>query len=108
VGAPGAYWARISAHDFSAAFDYLAPGALDSSEAQWIAGEKQSRIENASFSGRVTSRDGGQATVAVQSLITYGLGGASKEDAFNILDEGPLTIALRVCTCQPRRGLAIA
>jgi hypothetical protein len=40
------YWTRISSHQFSAAFDYLAPGSLGLSEAQWIAGEKQSRIES--------------------------------------------------------------
>lgn len=65
-----AYWTSISNHDFQAAFEDLAPRAVATSEAQWIAGEQQAGIESASFSGRVTGRDASDTTVQVRSLIT--------------------------------------
>lgn len=66
-----AYWAMIASHQFHSAFRSFAAGAIDSSEAEWILGEKQSGIQSASFAGRVAARSGAGATVAVESLITH-------------------------------------
>ncbi len=70
VAALTSYWADIKAHRFGAAFTYLTAHAATQSEPQFVAGEQQAGIHAVSFSGRVASQSGADATVHVSSLIT--------------------------------------
>jgi hypothetical protein len=65
------YWADIRAHHFSGAYRYLAPGAIELSESQFVASEREARIESVRFSGEVTSNSGTSATVQVTSMVTH-------------------------------------
>ena len=71
VAAIKAYWADIGTHRFGPAYFYLAPGSLSQTQAQFVAGEQQSKIISVSFSGQVTSESAADATVEVNSLITH-------------------------------------
>lgn len=64
------YWQSIDAHQFSAAYSYLAPGSVTQSKAQFVSQEQHAGIQSATFSGHVTSNTGSVATVAVDSLTT--------------------------------------
>ncbi len=65
-----AYWQSVKRHEFADAYAQLLPGALNLSEAQFVASEKEIKIQDASFSASVTSRTSTRATVVVRSLIT--------------------------------------
>jgi hypothetical protein len=71
VGALDSYWADIQAHHFSEAYGYLASGSAGLSEAQFVAGEREAKIESVQFNGSTTSDSGSSATVAVASLVTH-------------------------------------
>jgi hypothetical protein len=65
------YWTDIRAHDFSGAYRYLAPGAIGLSESQFVASEREARVESVRFSGEVESNSGASVTVEVTSLVTH-------------------------------------
>ncbi|MGO9899867.1 MAG: hypothetical protein ACLP0J_09285 [Solirubrobacteraceae bacterium] len=65
-----AYWQNVKQHAFADAYAQLLPGSLSITEAQFVASEKQIRIQGASFRASVTSRTSSRATVVVGSLIT--------------------------------------
>jgi hypothetical protein len=93
------YWNAISAGDFSAAWRQLAPG-VGQSEPAFVAGERKSHVESASFTGHVASDDGSTATVDVDSLVTHQAGGCtmwSGSYAFSML-QGQWLIAKAAIT----------
>jgi hypothetical protein len=65
-----AYWRNVKRHAFADAYSRLLPGSLNLTEAQFVASEKQIKIQRASFRASVTSRTGSRATVLIGSLIT--------------------------------------
>ena len=65
-----AYWQNVKRHAFADAYSQLLPGSLNITEAQFVASEKQIKIQGASFRASVTSRTSSRATVVVGSLIT--------------------------------------
>jgi hypothetical protein len=65
------YWADIKAHEFAGAWAYLAPGAVEMTEEQFISSEQGAHISDVKFHGNVRSSSGASATVAVVSLITH-------------------------------------
>jgi hypothetical protein len=71
IDAVDAYWYDINEHDFSGAYQYLAPGSLNLTEAQFVSSEEQSHIQSAQFRGQVASEANGGATVEVLSLTTH-------------------------------------
>jgi hypothetical protein len=71
------YWNAISAGDYSAAWRQLAPGA-GQSEPVFVAGERHSQVESASFTGHAIADDGSTATVDVDSLVTHQAGGCTR------------------------------
>ena len=64
------YWNDISVGDYAAAYSYLAPGALNLTQAQFIASEQQANIRSVQFSGVLASSSGSSAAVDVTSLVT--------------------------------------
>jgi hypothetical protein len=70
------YWTAIDAGGYSAAWRQLATGA-GQSESVFVAGERNSHVESASFTGHVSSDDGSAATVDVDSLVTHQAGGCT-------------------------------
>lgn len=70
LDAVNGYWMDIRAHNFAQAYAYLAPGAIELSESQFIASERGAHIRSARFHGRVTSSSQATATVEVISLTT--------------------------------------
>ncbi len=66
-----AYWQNVKRHAFADAYAQLQPGTLNITEAQFVASEKQIKIQNASFRASVTAQTSSRATVAVGSLITH-------------------------------------
>jgi hypothetical protein len=65
-----AYWQNVKRHAFADAYSQLLPGSLNITEAEFVASEKQIKIQGASFRASVTSRTSSRATVVVGSLIT--------------------------------------
>jgi hypothetical protein len=65
-----AYWRSVKRHAFADAYAQLQPGSLNITEAQFVASEKQIKIQGASFRASVSSRTSSRATVVVGSLIT--------------------------------------
>jgi len=65
-----AYWSDVQQHNFSGAYSYLAPGAVNLDEAEFIASEQRSHIESVHFTGHLTSSTNSTATVEVVSLTT--------------------------------------
>ncbi len=65
-----AYWHNVKRHAFADAYAQLLPGSLNITEAQFVASEKQIKIQGASFRASVLSRTNSRATVVVGSLIT--------------------------------------
>ncbi|MGO9974351.1 MAG: hypothetical protein ACLP01_16420 [Solirubrobacteraceae bacterium] len=66
-----AYWQSVERHAFADAYAQLLAGSLNITEAQFVASEKQIKIQGASFRASVTSHTGSRATVVVGSLITH-------------------------------------
>jgi hypothetical protein len=64
------YWSSISSGDYSSAYSYLASGAVNLTEAQFVVEEEQAGIQSVSFNGHLTAQTGETATVAVDSLTT--------------------------------------
>jgi hypothetical protein len=64
------YWSAINDGDYSAAYGRLAPGVAQS-KPEFVAGERSSQVNSASFSGHVVSDDGSSATIDVDSLVTH-------------------------------------
>lgn len=64
------YWNDISHGDYSSAYGYLAPGAINLTEAQFVSNEQQAGITNVTFSGQLVSSTGEAATVDIASLQT--------------------------------------
>ncbi|MGO9750708.1 MAG: hypothetical protein ACLP8S_15780 [Solirubrobacteraceae bacterium] len=64
------YWQNVKRHAFVDAYSQLLPGSLNITEAQFVASERQIKIQDASFRASVTSRTSSRATVVVGSLIT--------------------------------------
>ncbi len=65
-----AYWQNVKRHAFADAYAQLLPGSLNITEAQFVASERQIKIQGASFRASLTSRASSRATVVVGSLIT--------------------------------------
>lgn len=64
------YWNEIDNGDYSSAYGYLAPGAINLTKAQFVSNEEQAGITNITFSGQLASSTGATATVDVASLQT--------------------------------------
>jgi len=70
VDALDSYWNDIGAGEYAAAYGYLAPGALNLTQAQFVASEQQANIQSVEFSGSLSASSGSSATVDVASLKT--------------------------------------
>ena len=70
VDALDSYWNDISAGEYAAAYGYLAPGALNLTQAQFVASEQQAHIQSVEFTGSLSASSGSSATVDVASLKT--------------------------------------
>jgi hypothetical protein len=60
----------IGAGEYAAAYGYLAPGALNLTQAQFVASEQQANIQSVEFTGSLGASSGSSATVDVASLKT--------------------------------------
>jgi hypothetical protein len=65
------YWEAIDAHDFARAYGYLIASAAGTTQAQFVASERDERVRSASFDGRLLGVHGSSATVGVVSLVTH-------------------------------------
>jgi hypothetical protein len=70
VAALDSYWNDISVGAYAAAYGYLAPGALNLTQAQFVASEQQADIQSVEFTGSLGASSGSSATVDVASLVT--------------------------------------
>jgi len=64
------YWTDINAGAYAAAYGFLAPGAINLTEAQFVASEEQARIQSAEFAGVLGPSTTTTATVEVSLLQT--------------------------------------
>lgn len=70
LGALENYWSDISVGDYTGAYRYLAPGAVNRTATQWAADERRTRISGIDFHGAVASISATAATVAIGTLVT--------------------------------------
>ena len=70
VDALDSYWADINTGAYAAAYGFLAPGAINLTETQFVASEQQARIKSATFAGVLGPSTASTATVDVTSLQT--------------------------------------
>ena len=61
------YWADIQAHNFAGAWAYLAPGAVEMTEEQFISSEQGAHISDVKFHGSVSSNSGGSSIRTARS-----------------------------------------
>jgi hypothetical protein len=68
VAAVDSYWADINTGNYAGAWTYLAPGIT--SESSFVANERQTGVESATFTGSLGASSASSATVNVASLRT--------------------------------------
>lgn len=64
------YWNDISVGDYSAAYAYLAPGAVQLTSAQFVTDEQKVGISGIQFDAGPVAISGSSATVTVGKLVT--------------------------------------
>ena len=72
------YWEDIESHAYPAAFGFYSPGAINLTEAEFIAEQQRAGVKSARFAGTVTAStkeldrpNTSYATVAISSLVTH-------------------------------------
>jgi hypothetical protein len=65
------YWRDVAQHRFASAYRLLVPGSLAMTAAAFVAYERGVGVAAVHFTGQTAIRSAGQATVAVESLVTH-------------------------------------